>query len=189
MDFWIQKHGNCSEDALGPLLEEYMTDDYLVTAFFTDRFQGSRGYHLNSMLSNAQELVELRVFNENCELWLHRSCCGTPFYWRLAGEAGCDPKRDFFCTVQALDIDETYVAYQHGETDEYGSLKLRSTVKGYYALPLNIGDECVKVINYVRYDANGVAEVADYRLVGFASMKDGTDWKNDMGGITGAGGD
>ena len=189
MASWIQKQGDCSEDALGALLEEYMTDGYLAAAFFTDRFQGYRGDRLDSVLDSVRELLELRVFNEDRELWLHRSRCEGPFSWRLAGEAGCDPKRDFFCTVQALDIDETYVAYQCGETDGYGSLKLRSTVQGYYVLPLCKGDECVKVINYVRYDANGVAEVADYRLVGFASMKDGADWKKDKGGIKGAGSD
>ena len=189
MDVWIQKHGACSEDALASLLEEYRTGDYLVTAFFTDRFQGCRGNHLDSVFAKAQELVELRVFNENQELWLHRSCCGKPFVWRLAGESGCDPERDYFRTVQALDIDETYGAYQRGETDGYGSLKLRSTVQGYYALPLCRGDECVKIINYVRYDANGIAEAADYRLAGFASMKDGALWKEEMGGIDGAVGD
>ena len=186
MDVWIQKHGACSEDALASLLEEYRTDDYLVTAFFAGGFQGCRGKHLDSLLAKARELVEARVFNENRELWLHRSRCGEPFFWRLAGEAGCDPKRDYFRTVQALDIDETYAAYQRGEADEYGSLKLRSTVKGYYALPLGRGDACVKVVNYVRYDENGVAEAADYRLAGFASRKDGAVWKEDKGGTDGA---
>lgn len=186
MDSWIQKHGDCTEDSLASLLKEYGTDDYLVTAFFTDRFQGCRGDHLPSVLSKVRELLELRVFHEDCELWFHRSHCGRPFSWRLAGEAGCDPKRDCFRTVQALDIDETYAAYQRGERDEYGSLKLRSTVKGYYALPLAGGDACVKVVNYVRYDENGVAEAADYRLAGFASMKEGADWEKDKGGIRGA---
>ena len=189
MDVWIQKHGACPEDALASLLEEYMTEAYLVTAFFTDRFQGCRGNRLDSVLAKARGLVELRVFNESCELWLHRSCCGKPFFWRLAGEAGCDPKRDCFRTVQALDVDETYDAYRRGEADEYGSLKLRSTVKGYYALPLRGGDECVKVVNYVRYDENGVAEAADYRLAGFASMRDGAAWKENEGGMDGAVGD
>ena len=186
MDCWIQRHGACSEDALASLLEEYMTGDYLVTAFFTGRFQGCRGNHLDSVLAKARELAELRVFNENHELWLHRSRYGKPFFWRLAGETGCDPKRDCFRTVQALDIDKTYAAYRRGETDEYGSLKLRSAVKGHYALPLGRGDECVIVVNYVRYDENGVAEAADYRLAGFASMKDGAAWKEDEGGIDGA---
>ena len=186
MDVWIQKHGACPEDALASLLEEYGTGDDLVTAFFTDRFQGCRGDRLDSVLARASELVELRVFNESRELWLHRSCCGKPFSWRLAGESECDPERDCFRTVQALDIDETYAAYQRGEVDEYGALKLRSTVKGYYALPLGRGDKCVKIVNYVRYDENGVAEAADYRLAGFASMKDGVAWKEDQGGIDGA---
>lgn len=190
MDSWIQKHGICSEDVLGSLLEEYRTGDYLVTAFFTGWFQGCRGNHLDSVLASAQELVELRVFNENCELWLHRSCCGRPFSWRLASEAGCGSQRDYFRTVQALDIDESYAAYQRGETDGYGSLKLRSTVQGYYALPICSGDGCVKIINYVRYDdVTGVAEAVDYRLAGFASMKDGADWKKDKGGTESASGD
>lgn len=190
MDSWIKNSDNCLENELGSLLEEYMTDDYLVIAFFTDRFQAHRGDHLNSVLASTQKLLELRVFNENCELWLHRSCCGKPFSWRLASEAGCDPQHDYFRTVQALDIDESYAAYQCGETDGYGSLKLRSTVQGYYVLPLCKGDECVKVINYVRYDdATGVAEAADYRLAGFASMIDGADWKKGKGGTESAGGD
>ena len=186
MDCWIQKHGVCPEDALASLLEEYRTGDYLAAAFFTGRFQGCRGNRLDSVLAEARDLVELRVFNESRELWLHRSCCGRPFFWRLAGESGCDPRRDHFRTVQALDIDETYDAYQRGETDEYGSLKLRSTVKGHYALPIDRGDACVKVVNYVRYDENGVAEAADYRLAGFASMRDGAAWKEDKGGMDGA---
>lgn len=186
MDVWIQKHGDCAEAALASLLEEYLAEEYLAAAFFTGGFQGCRGKRLHALLAKAQELLELRVFNENRELWIHRSCCGRPFFWRLAGESGCDPKRDFFRTVQALDLDETYAAYRRGETDEYGSLKLRSTVKGHYALPLAGGETCVKIVNYVRYDENGVAEAADYRLAGFASMKDGAAWKEDEGGIDGA---
>ena len=186
MDVWIQKHGDCAEDALASLLEEYKTGDYLVTAFFTDRFQGCRGSRLDSVFAGARDLLELRVFNENRELWLHRSRCGKPFFWRLAGEAGCDPKRDYFRALQALDVDETYAAFRRGETDEYGSLKLRSTVKGHYALPLCSGDACVKIVHYVRYDENGVAEAADYRLAGFASMQDGAAWKEDTGGMDGA---
>ena len=186
MDSWIQKYGDCAEDALASLLEEYRTGDYLAAAFFTGRFQGCRGNHLDSVLAKARELLELRVFNETCELWLHRSCCGKPFFWRLAGEAGCALTRDCFRTVQALDVDETYDAYRRGETDKYGSLKLRSTVKGYYALPLDRGDECVQIVNYVRYDENGVAEAADYRFAGFAPMKDGAAWKEGKGGIDGA---
>lgn len=182
MASWIKNCGNCSENALGSLMEEYMKGGFLVTAFFTDHFLGCRAEYLHSVLDSARKLLELRVFNENCELWLHRSCCERPFSWRLADETGCEG-HDFFRTVQALDIDETYDAYQRCETDGYGCLKLRSTVQGYYTLPLCEGDECVKIINYVRYDANGVAEAADYRLAGFASMKDGSDWKKDKGGI------
>ena len=187
MASWIQKHGDCPEGALSALLEEYMTGSYLAAAFFTGRFQGCRENCLHSVLDRVRELLELRIFNEDRELWLHRSRCEGPFSWRLAGEAGCRAGRDFFRTVQALDIDETYAAYRRSERDEFGALKLRSTVRGYYALPLDEGDECVKVVNYVRYDENGVAEAADYRLAGFASLKDGAAWRE--GGTKDGGGD
>ena len=173
MNPWIKenKNGECDENAVLNILKNALSEGCTVLAFFADRFQACRGDQASELLKEMASLLEVRAFDSKQELWFHRSTLGAPFAWRLADESGCVEGEDYFDTVQALDIDETYGAYKNGETDEYGCLKLRSTVKGCYALPIEKNDGCVKVINYIRYDENGIAGVADYRIAGFAPLR------------------
>ncbi len=169
MNSWVKKNGICDESAVSNVIGSVLSESGAVLAYFSGSFRSCRGDKVADLLKNTADLLEVRAFDSEQELWLHRSTLGTPFAWRLADEKGCAPG-DFFRTTQALDIDAKYKPYQNGETDEYGCLKLRSTVMGCYVLPIERSDGCVQVVNYVRYDENGVAGVADYRIAGFAPL-------------------
>ena len=80
-----------------------------------------------------------------------------------------------FKTKHLLDISPEYQPYKDAETDEFGCRKLRSSIGGHYALPLgDIGDKqsygYAVLVNYISYDDNGIAGVADYRLAGFEPL-------------------
>ena len=168
MDKWNKKTGMCEPDEILPVMNAEISDADVILAYYSDRFQACEGSQMRDFLQDVSRLLEIRAFNGEKELWLHRSQLGRPFVWRIASEEGCVAERDYIETIQALDIDETYAAYRNGETDEFGCLKMRSTVKGYYALPIRKTDAFVKLIEYVRYDEDGIAGIADYRVAGFA---------------------
>lgn len=169
---WAKDSGTCEESEICEKIRRFFPNSGIVLAFFSDRFRACRSDRAKDLLENGSSLLEVRVFNKENELWFHRSTLGAPFAWRLAGELGCDPKHDFFETKQALDFDMTYEPYKNGELDEYGCLKIRSTVMGYYALPIEKSDGCVRVVNYIRYDESGVANVVDYRIKSFEQLEE-----------------
>lgn len=171
MDKWIKQAGVCKPEELPAVVSKEISASDTILAYFSDQFKSCKGDQLQSVLQNAARLLEIRAFNDNQELWIHRSQLGTGFVWRVANEIDCEAKRDYIETVQALDIDETYDAFKNGETDEYGSLRIRSTVKGYYVLPIQKTDAFVKLFEYVRYDDAGIAGVVDYRVAGFTPSK------------------
>lgn len=164
---WVKDSGICDEKSVCEKISSMFSNDYIVLAFFSDCFRSCKGARLKELLKDTANLLEVRAFDAGRELWLYRSSLGAPFAWRLADENECEQGADFFVTWQMLDIDTSAAAYKNNEQNGYGCLKIRSTVKGEYALPIQQADRFVKIINYVRYDGNGIAGVADYRIVGF----------------------
>lgn len=181
MDIWVKESGFCEAPALREKARAFAASEDYVIAYYPDRFLVAAANQLSS-LPAFETLLELRLFNEGRELWAHRSTLGKPFSWRIADDAELIrraaeeedpelrlPQNHYLDTWQTLDIDTT----ANLGTNEYGSRRLRSTVGGSYALPVGENDGCVKIRSYVRYDENGVAAIADYRLLGFGPQKRG----------------
>ena len=151
-------------------LERFRNSDAYVLAYFTNAFQAGRA---NCMLANAafsmDKLLELRVFNETQELWMHRSVLGSPFSWRLADDAGIPTeKRETCCfeTRQLIDLGES--PDKEPSYDGAGLRILQTEAGRSFKLPITKAERFVRLINYVSYDNDGVAYAADYRLAGFA---------------------
>ena len=184
MDPWIKDGGSCTREELGLRITEFIRDGDYLLAYYTDRFLSLR-FGSQAVLPSWEDLLELRVFNKDRELWAHRSSTGADFSWRIADDetlrAAAATQEDPFLkdaenhciyTKQTLDINRKAES-GFGAKDKWGSTKLRTTVGGAYTLPIGKDDGCVLVKHYLRYDVNGVATVADYRLVGFEPQKKG----------------
>ena len=190
---WIRDNGICAEADLPGLVQSFRQQDDRAVAFYTDCFQGADSGHVTALLEPSdwmrdpmRNLLELRVFRKDAEFWAHRTGVGLPFSWRIADDSVIAEKsgetdekeameRYTFKTKHILDISPEYQPYKDGETDEFGCRKLRSSIGGKYALPLgDIGDKqsygFAVLVNYVSYDDNGIAGVADVRLSGFEPM-------------------
>lgn len=152
-------------------LESFRGTEAYVLAYFTDAFKAGRADRMLAKVdADMDKLLELRVFTEKQELWLHRSVLGAPFSWRLAAEENIPPaERERYCfeTRQLLDLGES-----PDEKPKYDSdgLRILQTEAGRsFKLPIAAAERYVRIMNYVCYDDDdGVANAADYRLIGFA---------------------
>lgn len=156
------------EKGLLALLDRVNPEDRAL-AFFVHCFRAVRADRLQQLLSEetVENLLELRLFSAERELWAHRSALGEHFSWRIASETGLTAS-DFFETRQTLDIDTKHAPEGEGL---YGARPLRTTGGGEYALPIGEDDGCVVLVNYVAYDEDGCAFAADWRVKGFEAQK------------------
>ena len=195
--YWIRKSGACSETELPGAVQSFLQPEDKAVAFYVDRFQAANAGFVLKLLESVEELLELRIFRADAELWAHRSASGAEFSWRIADDGALwenATERDFedvkvrhtMETTQFLDISPDYVPYQTGERDALGCRMLRSSVGGHYALPLDDTDISapvdlrkkygyVRLVNYVSYDRNGIAGIADFRIAGFEPLSKGED--------------
>ena len=182
---WILDSGLCPETAAAAKVSAFLRPDgkdalldAFLLAFYADRFWAARGECIPPSLPDVENLLEVRVCRTDAELWMHRSRLGAAFAWRVADDAALwnhtEQNADLFSpddyrfeTVQLLDI------ARRGGKDEYGCMEVRSTTGGRYALPVADGDDRVKIVNYISYNADGVAGIADFRVAGFASPERG----------------
>ncbi len=148
-------------------LSDFLADGYLALAYYVDSFEaGVASQLLPLSAERLSRLLELRVFNSECELWLHRSRIGSPFSWRVASEEFDAATRHCIETRQLLDLGENVEQAAHFDAS---GRRILHTVSGHaYALPIGAEDRYVRLINYLTYDENGVANAVDYRLAGFA---------------------
>lgn len=164
---WIREEDwgeELSEKGLLALLDSANPEDRAL-AFFVHCFHAARGDRLPQLLKEESvgNLLELRVFSAERELWAHRSALGECFCWRVASETGLTAA-NFFETRQTLDIDTKHAP--KGKS-LYGARHLRTTGGGEYDLPIGADDGCVVLVNYVAYDKDGCAFAADWRVKGF----------------------
>lgn len=176
MRSWVKASGSVPEGRLLECVEEYLASrpdggfDCRCVAFFADRFAGARGAQAcRELLADARKLLELRLFDEESELWCHRSLLGREFALRRADDADL-AERHRLCSAQTLDVAEELGA------GERGCVRLRGTAGSRYELPMNPGERSVRVVSYIDYDGqSGAARVVDYRLAGFAAEKGGVE--------------
>ena len=167
---WITDFAEADTNVTSLLKRFQSTDNYAV-AYYTDAFQSGWASKLLPIDEDSLEkLMELRVFNEKEELWLHRSCLGGPFAWRVASEkALTEPKRYCFETRQLIDLGESPSVAPAFNAE---GLRVLKTISGRsFRLPITAEERYVRIMNYVDYDEKGVANTADWRLVGFAAAE------------------
>ena len=163
MSEW-KNQGKCLDNELEEVIknQDLSTCKYFV-AYFTDGFlSGFVGEGLFEKI-DVGKLLELRIFGEEKELLALRSAIGnnSAFAWRIACEEGM--KEDTYLKrEQTLDIDETRSAVVGDE------MEIMSTGGGSYRLPITPEEKKVVVISYVKYDSDGLAQVYDNRMAGFA---------------------
>lgn len=161
---WITEKG-VTEDATALVKRLAVSEDRIV-AYFVDGFESGYADRLDAILDKQDRLLELRMFSETRELWLHRSRLGVGFFWRIAAEEQLpEPARYCFETRQLLDLGE---APDEIPAFENALRVLHSSGGGRFLLPISGEDRFVRIMNYVAYGEDGVANAADYRLIGFA---------------------
>lgn len=179
---WIVKSGFLDESALDGCVARYLAGHgryYL--ALYTDRpiqCGTAPAGKAAPVVADISTLLELRVFDDDSELWLHRTALGQPFGWRVADDAQLArsvaglsdtflkvPENHRLVQMQKLDID----AGKSGRVDETGMRRLKATGGGDYSLPIGERTSWVRLVNYLTYrNDNGQAVPADFRLAGFA---------------------
>ena len=128
-----------------------LSDEYIVDKWPSDRMQ--------EIIEREYLVLELRVFNPDCELKLSRGNIGSEFKYRMLPNENTKDM-DTFDEIQYLDIDDT-VSLQDG--------KVQTTGGGQYNLPLNNKKNAkIKIRYYVgKYETTGQARVEDWRVVEF----------------------
>lgn len=186
--YWIRESGSCSALELPALARSFTQPQDRAVAFYINRFQAANCGHVPALLDTPETLLEVRIFREEAEFWAHRTDLSADFNWRIADDNTLwekSPETDFDAlkeqyimeTFQLLDISPEYAPYMDGEIDAFGCRKLRSSVGGHYALPLDDMSSgirkqygYVRLVNYLSYSADGIAGVADFRLAGFKPL-------------------
>ena len=126
-------------------------------ATFTDEEWGGTLPELLGVLASDERLgrlLELRVFEESRELHAVRGQMGAKFSWRTAGED--DGTAAYIDDIQHLDINGKYKS-----SDPYA---YRTMSGGVYRLPITDAERIV-VRNYIDFDADGLAQIVDFRVV------------------------
>lgn len=192
-DLWISKSGFSEESCLSEVVSSYMRGNSVAEpcyfmALYTDKFICAKIDRLSDALADVEWLLELRVFDEERELWAHRSMLGQPFSWRVAddkvlefetskqqGPFFDEPESYRIESCQKLDIDDKDRHEAPGDP-QYGGKLLRSTGRSVYELPIN-DENAIRLVSYIRYDDNGIANVVDYRLKEFCILGEADNTK------------
>ncbi len=120
-------------------------------------------------IKDVGHLLEARLFSEDAELKIMRPTIGSDFSWRMID----DNRFKEFCDNSAFDktfenctLDEKHYLDINSELTEKGSTIYTATGGGRYVLPEG-GLEKVLIRDYIYYDDNGIANIADFRIVKF----------------------
>ena len=166
---WVREYGTFGPEGVQACVNACLCACPMsgAVAFFTDHFDAAYPEGIAALLADPSHLLEARVYGKECELWIHRTCIGDPFSWRLAVDEGVpkDARRE---ETQWLDID----ASRHSNLREDGLTLLRTTGGGRYGMPVSKEQNAVRVAVYYRYDEDGCAHAADFRIIGFERRTD-----------------
>ena len=137
-----------------------LTDEYVLGSWQNKR---------SELCNNESKVLEIRVFDANCEYRLFRGNIGKAFIYREINDKneGKEPYKDYWDEDQYLDIDTAASSESFIENGE-----VRTTGGGRYSLPLvDMTDAMVTVRYYFGCYDSGQAKISDWRLVGFKTTE------------------
>ncbi len=120
-------------------------------------------------IEDAGHLLEARLFSENAELKIMRPTIDCDFSWRIIDDnkfkESCD-NSSFDRTFENCILDEEHYLDINFKITDKNSTTYISTGGGRYILPEG-GLNRVLIRDYIYYDDNGIANIADFRIVKF----------------------
>ena len=163
MKEYIIQSGSVTEQNASALIQDYLKQNRFIYAVYTNHF--FCGTEWNS--ADLHQLLELRIFDQNCEIRLRRLSVSEPFRWRYIDDTA-------FCEALAQEQDSFLNQFHNRTFDESHYLDVKySDGKNYtaagggkYTLPIE-GARKILLRNYLDYDETGIVQVSDFRLRGF----------------------
>lgn len=157
---FVSEHGTVSEKELSEFLNsktssgEFSAYCQYTTAVTCEKYTGK--------INDTAHLLEIRLFNSECEIRAVRSVIGKPFIWRIINDEkfkanlknGETFEERTYTEKQYLDIDST-------KTD---GKNYHFIGGGKYTLPIENAEK-LEIINYGVYDENGIFGLVDFRIV------------------------
>ncbi len=120
-------------------------------------------------ITDAEHLLEARLFNSTQEIRILRPVLGKEFTWRLID----DDKFKLCCDGSSFDsiyencvFTEEHLLDIDRKADNTDGFTYTATGGGMYILPVKNAKK-VKLCDYITYDSNGIASITDFRIVGF----------------------
>ncbi len=180
---WIVSSGVCAPDHMTAMVRENISG--FANAFIILATPASYGVHRMSEqvldTIDPAALLELRLFDETHELWVHRSNTGSDYTYRMADDdylkkqiSGLSPS--FFQDVshyreeitQKIDMNAA-VLPDTKPLDGYRTFY--TTGGGLCTLPIG-KENAVTLVSYYSYDGDGRAHTSDFRVSGFTYTSD-----------------
>jgi len=139
--------------------------NFSIAAYFTD--------HADFIASldnlDVSSLLELRIFNADCELRAYRSMVNEAFICRFFRDSDF-AQDEIMEELQYLDIDSTHKVVP---SPANGMYEYKTMNGGSYHLPVSNAEK-IKIRSYLMYNEENIAQVYDYRFVEIIA-KDGTE--------------
>ena len=146
----------CKETEINNALAGFGGCRYFV--YYADR--EITGGTLPEEIEDIEKVTEIRAFDENKEIWLHRDSLGTDFYCREIDDGNLS-EENYFDETQMLDIDSEFMVKD-------GKTTFISMGGGRYTLPVGPKENAVVIRNYLSYnEKTGRAETRDFRVLRF----------------------
>jgi len=155
MRSYIKESGEIAAQEIGSLTAKLQGGNMLL--MYTDRFLCVP----QQEITDIAHLLEIRLFTETAELRIMRSSIDSPFYYRLIDDNVLSAD-DYLDEYQYLDIDT-----KHPRTS---GMNYVTTGGGVYSLPIENAKK-VLIRNYISYDDQGIAQITDFRIVGFLTKE------------------
>jgi len=159
---WIQKEGSCDAAMLNQVISEELAAYDYVMLLYIDAFECIKREDLRQV--DVKRLLEMRAFSEAKEFYAYRGGIGEGFEWRIAISDGLAEHEDYLIQYHFIDINEKKI---DGHCTSDGNPIFYTTVGGQYSLPIDVDKKRVRIMEYITYDDNGMARIADARICGF----------------------
>ena len=145
----------------------YSLENAWIIAALTDQYIVDQKSEtcLRTLEENAEKVLEIRIFNNECEYKLFRTDIGKPFTCRVIKEEDIEKEiiegNNFFDENHYLDIDNTKPLDTEG--------RVTTTGGGKYKLPIDIKSRpTIRVRYYLgKYPESGQARIEDWRIIEF----------------------